>query len=164
MISMPGSSDRMVERIWRTDAESSTIRTRTGWLSIALSLPLNPEDGRLDLLQAGHYAVHHRFRMPHHQIAPRPQMRAKLLHDLALRFLLEIDQDVAAEDDVDVAIHRIARIHQVHAHEIGAAAQLGHHPHLVRGTVAREQEIALDEFGRHRSQHVAAVDRRPGEP
>jgi hypothetical protein len=29
----------MVERIWRTDAESSTIRTRTGWLLMALSLP-----------------------------------------------------------------------------------------------------------------------------
>src|SRR5262249_46406299 len=121
--SISGSSIRMVVRIWRTEAESSTIITRSLAFPISLLRPLDLEDRRLDLPQARHDAVHHRFRVSDHQIAAGPQMRAQLIDDLALGFLLEIDQDIPAEDQIDVAIDRIVAVHQVHAHEIGLPAQ-----------------------------------------
>src|SRR6185437_10909633 len=101
--------------------------------------------------------------MPDYQIAARTQVLAELAHDLALGLLLEIDQHVAAEDDVDVAIDRIFPVHQVHAHEIGELAQFRHHAHLVAQPVARAQEIALDELARYRRERVAGIDRSLGD-
>jgi hypothetical protein len=72
----------------------------------------------------------HRFGVAHQQVTARAEMAGQLLDHFALGLPLEIDQDVAAEDDVDVPVHGIGGVHQVHAHEIGQAPQLRHHSHL----------------------------------
>src|SRR5215510_7112655 len=108
-------------------------RPRSAREVLAWSLPcaptlLDPENCWLNLLQRRHSAVNHRFRMPDHQIAAGAQMRTESVDDLALGLLVEIDQNVAAEDDVDIPVYGIARIHQVHPHEMRQAPQFRHHP------------------------------------
>ncbi|MHC2736348.1 hypothetical protein ACVMFA_002109 [Bradyrhizobium liaoningense] len=55
--SISGSSLKIVSRIWRTDAESSTISTRTFSLGILVALRLDLENGWLNLLQPRHGTV-----------------------------------------------------------------------------------------------------------
>lgn len=55
--------------------------------------------------------------MPQHQIATGPQLSAQAVNDLLLRGLIEVDQDIASEDDVDRFTDRIILVHQVQAAE-----------------------------------------------
>jgi hypothetical protein len=57
-------------------------------------------------------------------------MGAKLIRDPALRWLVEINQDIPAEYDVDIPVNGIDRIHQVHPHEIRRSPQFRNHPHF----------------------------------
>src|SRR5216683_2923081 len=101
---MSGSSLRIEVRLCRTEAESSTISTRT----FCFCMGLGPdhsyfENGWLNLLQLERSVLDHRFRMPDDQIAARPQVAAKPFDHLGLGRFVEIDQNVPAKDDVNVA-------------------------------------------------------------
>ena len=85
-------------------------------------------------------------------------MLAKLLDDFLLGRPVEIDQDVPAKNDVDVAIDRIVRVHEIHAHEIRRPPQSGHYAHFVPARVFRRQEITPGQFGGDRRYHFPGID------
>src|ERR1700751_1002263 len=99
---MSGSAPSTSVSVWRTVAEASTIRTRILRAAATGSDPL--EDGAGDLLHR-QVDADHRIRMGGEQHAARAQMGAEPAQHLRLGWLVEIDQDVAAEDHVHVVVH-----------------------------------------------------------
>src|SRR5687768_14433335 len=116
MTSRSGSEAMMSDSVVRTAAESSTISTRilrsgSGRADIrAISELL--EHGGSDLPD-GERGTDHRLGMAENDVAARPQVIDEAGDDRILVGFLEIDQHVAEEDDVDVAIERIGLVHQV---------------------------------------------------
>ena len=100
-----------------------------------------------------------RFRMAQEQEAAGAQVLAQPLQHRMLGRLVEIDQHVAAEDHVEVAVDWVALIHQVQPHEFDPGAQFRHDPHQSALAVAAAQQIALAELRRHRRDHRLGIDR-----
>src|SRR5690554_1095083 len=126
MTSRSGSLAKMSLRASRTDAESSTMRIRI--LPKALPLVVMSssqllEHGGRDLAH-GDAGADHRFGVAQHQVALGAQMLDEPSDHRLLVRLLEVDEDVAQEDDVDVAVERVSAVHQVEAGELHQAAQL----------------------------------------
>ncbi|MNH99737.1 hypothetical protein D3C73_525160 [compost metagenome] len=72
--------------------------------------------------------------------------------------LVEIDQHVAAEDDVHRIADRIFRIHQVHAGEPDLLAQHRRDPHFLPMRIGCPHHIAAHHLRRHGCHHVGGVD------
>src|SRR5258708_14587457 len=125
--SIAGSLLRMSVRVWRTDAESSTMRTRI--LLRMRHLDSLKERGAGDperQRKAGE-----RLGVAEEEIAAGPQMVAKLAQHGLLGRLVEIDQDIAAEDHVHVAVDAIGGLHQIAPTEAHQATPPTRDPHHI---------------------------------
>src|SRR6185369_11561627 len=99
-----------------------------------------------------------RFRMAEEQVTTGPQMLAETPQHGALCWLVEIDQHVATEDNVEVVIDRIVRVHQVQPLEPHPGAQLLHEADQTTRSVTAAQQVALAELERHHRDHRLWVD------
>src|ERR1700733_4021222 len=101
MTSMSGSADRIAVIVWRADAGASTMRTRTLRGMMMLSPAEHGGSHRFQRqMKAGE-----RFRVAEKQEAADAQMFAQVLQHGLLRFLIKINKNVAAEDDVHRSEH-----------------------------------------------------------
>ena len=110
MTSMSGAASMIEHSVWRTEAELSTTRTRifaVRGVHAVLSSRAT-KDGRSHLPHRAQLGAGERFRMPEDQEAAFAQVIAEALQHGVLRRLGEIDENVTAEDDVEVAVDAIA--------------------------------------------------------
>src|SRR5262245_39246946 len=96
----PGTPSSKAVMVWRLNAESSTTRMRMG-LSI-YGLSVNHIVLQVHQIERGRQ-VDQRLRVAEQQIAAADQLAMQRRDHLLARRLIEVDEHVAAEDDVDVA-------------------------------------------------------------
>ena len=116
-------------------AESSTISTRIFTGGLIAPAPSEHGVGRPAAAAGRMPAIDSEW--PRNRIAAGAQMLAEPLQHRVLRWLVEIDQHVAAEDDVEVAVDRIRPRPSGSAARTHQRAQLGHDPHQLARLCSR---------------------------
>src|SRR5690348_10088026 len=155
------SPPRMSAMVCRTEAESSTTKTRIlrlAPLTVFLRSSFVPQHRRGHGLHLGEVAPGGGFRMAEEEIAAGPEMGAEALENVVLGLAVEVDEDVAAENDIHVPAGWIVRLHQVEPAEAHQAAQLGYDPRRPPRRIPRSHHVALAQRGGHRLQHLLGVD------
>src|SRR5581483_2226339 len=132
---IPGGAESSADVTWRTTAESSTTRTCNCFRLCALRsellllfvITLHPRllclrrDREIDCRDGAAHAVGdsvEAFRVTQQEIPARRQMAQKLIHRPAPGLGVEIDQDVAAEDQIEGAGRRIRFVVEVESLEL----------------------------------------------
>src|SRR5258705_328972 len=156
---IPGSCDRIVVAAWRTTAESSTTRTlRTRF---ATELPWDPG---IDGWDDGARLIAHsrqRLRVPEEQEAVRREASQEPCDDMLLGGRIEIDHDVAAEDQVEPVAHRVRVGLQIELLEPHDVADLRPRLHAVVVLAGAAQHEALQVRRRDLPRPLDGPRRRP---
>ena len=83
-------------------------------------------------------------------------MMRQLLQNLLLRGPVEVDDHVAAEDDIRLLLQPIVGVHEIETAKLNQVPQLGNNSHLLRTAVAAAQEVPSPQFRRDRGNNLGA--------